>query len=199
MTGCRFQKILCFLCLFSLLYCFFLRNSFADRHDTVKAGDCFPNIPLIGQFCQEDKKYLCLSGRKAYSLSHIQADFILVEIFSIYCPICQKHADKFNRLHKMVQEDSLVSKNMKMIGIGAGNNDREIAYFRKYFNISFPLIPDSDYKIHKALKETRAPFIAIIDKRSKPYKILTILDFNKEPEILLKDIRTQLLKCKPVN
>lgn len=83
-----------------------------------------------------------------------------------------------------------------MIGIGLGNNSKEVSYFKKYFNVSFPIIPDPDYKIHKALNETRTPLLAIIDKRTNPYKILTILDFTKEPEALIEDIRAEMRKIK---
>ncbi len=86
-----------------------------------------------------------------------------------------------------------------MIGIGLGNNSREVSYFKKYYNIPFPLIADPDFKIHKDLKETRTPLLALIDKRTKFFKISAILDFTKEPEILLNDIKTQLLKYKSEN
>lgn len=122
-----------------------------------------------------------------------------MDCLSIYCPICQTHAVKFNQLYELIRGDRFISKNIKMIGIGLGNNSREVTYFKKYFNVSFPIIPDPDYKIHKALNETRTPLLAIIDKRINPYKILTILDFTKEPEILLKDIKTHLLKYKSEN
>lgn len=192
----RFQNILCFLCFFSLFYCLLPENSSAGQDIAVKVGDHFPNISLTGPFCLEDKKYLGLSDRKVHSLSCIRAGFILVNCFSIYCPVCQAHAVKFNQLHDLVQRDNFISINMKMIGIGMGNNSKEIAYFKKYFNISYPLIPDSDFKIHKALKETRTPLVVIIDKRLRPYKILTILDFAREPEKLIEDIRASLRKIK---
>lgn len=192
----RFQNILCFLCFFSLFYCLFSSNSSAGQDIAVKAGDRFPNIQITGAFTLEDKKYLGLSDRKVHSLSCIRAGFILVNCFSIYCPVCQARAVKFNQLHDLVQRDNFISRNMKMIGIGMGNNSKELAYFKKYFNISYPLIPDSDFKIHKALKETRTPLVVIIDKRLRPYKILTILDFGREPEKLIEDIRASLRKIK---
>jgi peroxiredoxin len=194
-----FRNIFCLFCLPILFYCFLLSISYADQHTAVKPGDRFPNISLTNQLSIEDKKYLGLSVQKAHSLSCIRASFILIDCLSIYCPICQAHADKFNRLHKLIQEDNFLSSNIKMIGIGLGNNSKEVTYFKKYFNVSFPIIPDPDYKIHKALNETRTPLLTIIDKRANPYKILTILDFTKEPEILLKDIKTHLLKYKSEN
>lgn len=182
--------------LYLAMTCFLLRNSLADQRDVVKPGDHFPNILLTGPFCPEDKKYLGLSGQKSYSLNNTRTDFILAEVFSIYCPVCQKDAAKFNKLFTLIEGDNFINKNMKMIGIGAGNNSNEVLYFKKYYNILFPCISDPDFKIHKALKETRTPLVIIIDKRSQPYKILTILDFTKEPEKLIEDIRAEIRKIK---
>lgn len=199
MAGCRFQNILCLLCLFSLFYCFLPGKSYADQRAAVKPGDCFPNISLTNQLSIEDKKYLGLSNLKIHSINNIQTDFILMDCLSIYCPICQTHAVKFNQLYELIRGDRFISKNIKMIGIGLGNNSREVSYFKKYYNVLFPLIADPDFKIHKALKETRTPLLALIDKRTKLFKILVILDFTKEPEIVLKNIKTHLLKYKSEN
>lgn len=196
MKPCRFQHMLCFLCLLSFLYCLFPIDGFAGQRITVRPGDHLTNIPLNGPFCQEDRQYLGLSDQKVYSLRSIKTGFVIINCLSIYCPVCQNHAAKFNKLFALIQRDQFISNTMKMIGIGAGNNSKEIAYFRKYHNVLFPLIPDPDFKIHKTLKETRTPLLAIIDKRSNPYKIVSILDFTKEPEALLEDIRSEIHKIK---
>ena len=114
----RFQNILCFLCFFSLFYCLFSSNSSAGQDIAVKAGDRFPNIPITGAFTLEDRKYLGLSDQKAHSLSDIRAEFILIEVFSIYCPVCQKYTTKFNQLYDLVQRDNFFKRNIRMIGIG---------------------------------------------------------------------------------
>ncbi|MEW6068126.1 MAG: redoxin family protein [Nitrospirota bacterium] len=175
-----------------LLFYFITENSFAIQ-PSINAGDVFPDISMKGEFTAEDKKYLGFLDQKTYHLSNVKSDFLWIEIFSIYCPVCQKYADKLNTLSGLIQRDDFVNKNIKMIGIGAGNNNKEVEHFRKYFNVSFPLIPDPDFKIHKAMKETRTPLIVIVDKRSKPYKILVVQDFFKEPESLFEEIKTQLI------
>lgn len=194
MKFCIFKKSIYCLCLFTLSLCFILMESAQGKETTIKAGDSLSDISLTCLFSQKDKQYLGFSNRRTYSLSCIRAEFILVNCFSIYCPVCQSHADKFNRLYKLIQEDNLIKKNLKLIGIGLGNNMKEVNYFKKYYNIPYPLIPDPEYKIHKAFKETRTPLLIIVDKRKNPYRISCVLDFNKEPETLLEDIKKEIRK-----
>lgn len=189
------KNTLYLLCLFILLYCQLPTDSLADELPSVKSGDRFPNIPLVG-LSPGDKKYLGLSKLKEPSLSNIRVDYLCIDVLSIYCSICQKHANKFNRLYHLIQKDNSVVKNMEMIGIAIGNNTNEVAHFRKYFSVSFPVVPDPDFKVYRALNKTRTPLLIIVDKRKLPYNILTVLDFIKEPEILMNDIRAVLHRIK---
>lgn len=179
--------------------CLLSKNSLASQYPAViKAGDYFPDIPLSGSLAPGDEKYLGLLGR-SFSLSDIRAKVLWIEVFSIYCTICQKQAAKFNQLYELVQKDDFISRDMKMIGIGTGNNNKEVAYFREYYDVMFPLIADPDFKVHEALKKARTPLVILLDKRSRPYKILTILDPARPTETLIEDIRTELHKIKPVH
>jgi len=165
------------------------KSVFAESENIIQTGYFIPNFSLAGPFFKNDKSYLGLTEQKSYSLNSIRAEFILIEFFSIYCPVCQKHADRFNHLHRLIEEDDLISRSMKIIAIGTGNNTNEIEYFKKYFNITFPCISDPDFKIHKAFKEPRTPLLILVDKRTVPYKVLSVLDFHKDAENILQDIR----------
>lgn len=182
------------------------KSVFAESDNIIKTGYFFPNFSLAGPFCKNDKSYLGLTEQKSYSLNSIRAEFILIEFFSIYCPVCQKHADRFNDLHRLIEKDDLISRSMKMIGIGTGNNTNEIEYYKKYFNITFPCISDPDFKIHKTFKEPRTPLLILVDKRTVPYKVLSVLNFHKNSENILQDIRdvihnmqSRISKPKPLS
>lgn len=109
-----------------------------------------------------DKEYLGLSGEGSFKITEIKAKVVIIEIFSLYCPYCQSSAPGLNELfHRMENNPDLKGK-IKLIGIGAGNSPYEVEIFKKTYNTPFPLFPDKDFTLHKALGDVRTPyFIAI--------------------------------------
>lgn len=125
-------------------------------------NDIFPEINLPEPVKTYEKDYLGIPEKGSFSLSHIKADIVIVEIFSMYCPYCQKDAPGVNELFRLISENPDITEKIKLIGIGAGNTPFEVDVFRKQYDIRFPLFPDESFSIHKAVGEVRTPYFFVI-------------------------------------
>jgi peroxiredoxin len=101
--------------------------------------------------------YLGLSTDQPFSLGQIKAQVVIVEIFSMYCPVCQREAENINAVFRLIQSRPELKDKVKLIGIGAGNSAYEVDFFREKYSIEFPLFSDTDFSIHKKIGEVRTP------------------------------------------
>lgn len=89
------------------------------------------------------QEYLGLQdGQETTTLGRIDAEILIVEIFNMYCPHCQKHAPKANELFHAIEGSDTYRGRIKLIGIGVGNSAYEVDIFRQKYSPPFPLFDD---------------------------------------------------------
>lgn len=121
-------------------------------------GGVLPEIKIPVPVNATDRSYLGLESGGFFKIPQIKAKVVIIEIFSMYCPHCQREAPEINRLYNIIEDNPNLKDKIKLIGIGAGNSSFEVEVFKKKYNVPFPLFPDEDFYIHKCIGEVRTPY-----------------------------------------
>ncbi|XXJ18744.1 TlpA disulfide reductase family protein [Desulfovibrio caledoniensis] len=151
------------------------------------ASDLFPDVALQGGISPEQRQYLGVPEGDI-RLSDINADFVFVEVFSMYCPICQHDAPGVNDMFARVLASDQADK-IRFVGIAAGNTPFEVAFYRKKFDVQFPLFEDPDYVAHKAVGNVGTPAYYLVDLRDRKRAVMVFHEGEiKDKEAFLKNM-----------
>ena len=176
-----------------VLACMFFVGSSHAAGLTPAKGDIFPDLTLSMTEKASEKEYLGLSGKGSFRISQIKAELLILEIFSMYCPYCQKEAPIVNELYQIINKREDLKNKIRIIGVGAGNNPFEVDVFRNQYNIQFPLFSDESYSVHKSVGEVRTPYFFVIkntrDKKNTLIysKVGSIQDPKQFLDMILKE------------
>lgn len=124
------------------LVLFSAASTLEARDDHLRALNA---LTLYAPEAAGDREYLGLDDEKEkISLGQIDAEILIVEIFSMYCPHCQKHAPDANKLFRVLDSRKDIRNKVKMIGIGVGNSRYEVGIFKDKYSSPFPMFDDRD-------------------------------------------------------
>ena len=131
--------------------------------DAPPEKETLPKITLPVPDSEEYRAYLGLKQPpgETFTVNDIDADVLLIELFSMYCPFCQEEAENVNALFETMYDFSKPEFSVKLIGLGANNSAFEVDHFRNTYGVRFPLFPDQDMSMYNALGGKGTPgFIA---------------------------------------
>jgi protein-disulfide isomerase len=125
-------------------------------------GGGFPlfDLPMPGS--EGERVYLGLTGKGTFKVGKIKARVVIIEVFSFYCPHCQRTAAQINDLYQMIEKRADLKGKIKIIGIGAKNSAYEVDAYKERYHVPFPLFPDEDMAITDRLGVKGTPtFIGV--------------------------------------
>jgi len=155
--------------------------------------DQLMKIKLSAPETQALREYLGLGDEPDFTIDRIDAKVVIIEIFSMYCPHCQREAPIINRFYDLLRKNKKTGSDFKLIGIGVGNSSFEVDHFRTTYGISFPLFADGEFKLHKALGEVGTPhFICLARSKNGSWSVILSRSGGiKDPEAFLSTILEQ--------
>ncbi len=182
------------------IFCSFILVGFIPGQSLpkgTKLGDLFPPYTFPSPISSQDWTYLGLSEGKPFTLGDIQADLIVLELLNIYCTSCQKQAPIYNHVFDLVERDSSMEGKVKWMGVGVGNNEREVESFRKRKSIPFPIVTDYRFQLYEAIGGPggiRTPFTILVRKDEKGRGIIvdSHMGFRRSKEEILDGIKAAL-------
>lgn len=142
----------------------------------------------------QDRHYLGLSKGESFALEQIDAHLIVVQVYSMYCPICQREAERVNTLFDQITGDKKIAAKTKVLGIGAGNSAYEVDFYRSTYKVLFPLFADGKFELHKLLGEVGTPYFYLL-QRDRNGHLKLVYDKSgafESPEGFLDLIRERL-------
>ncbi len=147
------------IAIFSLVFAFVTTLSSMAADAIAKKPELLPKLELTVPDNDFYRSYLGLKGSpgEKFSLTQVEADILVIELFSMYCPYCQKEAPMVNELYEKMASYKTMGLEIKIIGIGVSNSQFEVEHFRDSYKVPFPLFPDKDMAMYKALKGSGTP------------------------------------------
>jgi thiol-disulfide isomerase/thioredoxin len=139
-----------------------IREAGPEIHESEEAG--FDGVD-ISELSDADKEYLGLKHDAEPILKNINADIVIFEFMSVYCPSCQMQVPIFNQLYSAIEDDPELQPKVKMIALAVGNNQKETNRFRERREVTFPIIADPEFTVYEALVSSmRTPYTVILKK-----------------------------------
>jgi hypothetical protein len=118
------------------------------------------SLELESPSAAEQRAYLGITS-DTFTLADVQADILIIELFSLYCAMCAKQAPAAAELFSLAQKTSEPQRKIIVLGIGAGNSADEVARFQKQHAVPFPLVPDQKVRVARSMNMAITPgFIA---------------------------------------
>ncbi len=150
-----------------------LASQIVPARADLAVGQRFADLTFTGTLTAEDRDYLGLTRPGPFSLKDIQARYVLLEIFSDSCPHCMLAAPEVNRLFRLVNQNPRLRggdgqpATLKMMGVGFYGKPGQMEVWRIKHDVAFPLIPDPQALVGKALDIPGTPTYVVLDRQGR--------------------------------
>jgi hypothetical protein len=150
-----------------------LASQIVPTRADLEVGQRFADLTFSGTLSAEDRAYLGLTRPVEFKLKDIQTKYLLMEIFSDSCPHCMLEAPNANRLFRLIKVNPRLRGGdgqpaaLKMMGVGFYGKPGQMEVWRIKHDVPFPLIPDPQAVVGKALDIPGTPTYVVLDQQGR--------------------------------
>lgn len=126
------------------------RAAQSSPHALPHAGDPFPDQKFTAPKDPALAAYLGVAPRATFSLPDVKGEYILLQLFNVYCPHCQAEAKSFPRIWKALSADDLRDR-LSFMAVAIGNSPFEVELYTKKYKVTHPVVLDPEYEFHANL------------------------------------------------
>ncbi|MCX5889350.1 MAG: TlpA disulfide reductase family protein [Deltaproteobacteria bacterium] len=132
-----------------------------------KVGQTVGAVKFAKPISEDDAKYLGLAKAEEFTLKDVKSPYVYVEQFNTSCPHCMHQAPILNDLYNKVQQDAALKDKLKFMSVGQGNDEMGAKGWKVIQKVPFPVIPDPNSGLGKALNFSPYPVSMVLDKNGK--------------------------------
>jgi thiol-disulfide isomerase/thioredoxin len=114
-----------------------------------------------------DATYLGLAKPGEFTLKDVKSPYVLVEQFNTSCPHCMHEAPFLNQLFDRVQQDPALKGKLKFMAVAQSGDTGPVMAWKAMQKVPFPVLPDPNSTLGKALNFTPYPVTMVVDKSGK--------------------------------
>lgn len=104
------------------------------------------SIPLPDdQLTKADRAYLGLTKTGPFTVKDVKSELVFIEFLNVYCYACNMQAPVLDQVYAKVNARADLKGRVRFLGIGVGNNAKEIATFKEKYDIPFPIVSDAKF------------------------------------------------------
>jgi hypothetical protein len=127
----------------------------------------FPDLTFSDVLTKDSRLYLDIPRKKKFSLKDMKGTLFVLEVFSTFCLSCPKNIPVLNAVYAGTINDPALKGKVKVMGLAVGNTENEIKQYNREFKVSYPVLTDYSFAVHKALGNVRVPFTIFVKRDVK--------------------------------
>lgn len=137
---------------------------------TLSALSASPRLPASFSAEQRTQLGLEASEQPDFGLEELTETRLVLVLFDLYCPVCQKSAENLRQLHVALTEQF---PNTPMLAVGSGDTPLEAATFARKFELAMPVTSDRERALASAFDASKTPAVLLLERAStdKPFEV----------------------------